>query len=434
MDLKQDTKFLYYQPRWKARTRVKQFACALLIGTTTLSLSHIYTKTHQGWTREAVLNTHNRQGHRDYYALGTTVFVTASGTWVVPANVYNLSTVDCIGGGGNSGAGNTGATGTGAIGAGSGGVGGAGGAGGGGGGWARKSNVAVTPGSSLSVTVGAAQGTTSFAGVCSATGGSGASPGGGAVGDVGASGGSGAGGAGGGPGNSPTAGTGGTGGNGGGGGGAAGPSGAGGSAAGAGGGAAAAGAGGGGGGLDGVGGNGGDFGSGVGTGGGAGAGGGSAGGATLAAGTAGRTGRQGGYYGGGSSGGGGGGGGGGKGGVGGGGGAAVAGSQGIICINYLVAPTLTAISPSVGPASGGTTVTLTGTSFDRGISSVKFGATNAASFAYVNSTTATCVSPAGTGTANIIVTTIDGATTASGANLFTWLAASAGGNLAMLGF
>ena len=46
---------------------------------------------------------------------------------------------------------------------------------------------------------------------------------------------------------------------------------------------------------------------------------------------------------------------------------------------YVAAPTLTSVSPSQGPAAGGTTVTLTGTALT-GATAVSFGATPATSF------------------------------------------------------
>ena len=93
---------------------------------------------------------------------------------------------------------------------------------------------------------------------------------------------------------------------------------------------------------------------------------------------------------------------------------------------YLVAaaPTVTGISPTSGPAAGGTSVTITGTNFT-GASAVNFGTTAATGVTVVNDTTITAVSPAGTGVADVTVTTPSGTSTASTADQFTYLAATA---------
>jgi hypothetical protein len=56
-------------------------------------------------------------------------------------------------------------------------------------------------------------------------------------------------------------------------------------------------------------------------------------------------------------------------------------------------PTVTAIKPTRGPVSGGTTVTITGTDFT-GVTAVKFGATSASGFTVNSATSITAVSPA----------------------------------------
>ncbi|KJY42180.1 hypothetical protein VR41_08935 [Streptomyces sp. NRRL B-1568] len=71
------------------------------------------------------------------------------------------------------------------------------------------------------------------------------------------------------------------------------------------------------------------------------------------------------------------------------------------------APALTSIAPSSGPAAGGTTVALTGTSLATA-SSVRFGATPATSFTVVSGTHIVAVAPAGTGTVQVTVTTPGG--------------------------
>ena len=87
------------------------------------------------------------------------------------------------------------------------------------------------------------------------------------------------------------------------------------------------------------------------------------------------------------------------------------------------APTVTSVSPNSGVPAGGTSVTITGTGFTD-VTAVRFGATNATSFTVNSSTSITAVSPAGTGTVDITVTT-PADTSATGANdRFTYAAAS----------
>jgi uncharacterized delta-60 repeat protein len=92
---------------------------------------------------------------------------------------------------------------------------------------------------------------------------------------------------------------------------------------------------------------------------------------------------------------------------------------------YAPIPALGAITPAVGPLAGGTTVTITGTSFGT-VTAVKFGGTDAASFYAESETRIIAVSPAGAaGTANIVVTTGGGVTPITTANRFTYIAAPA---------
>jgi len=89
---------------------------------------------------------------------------------------------------------------------------------------------------------------------------------------------------------------------------------------------------------------------------------------------------------------------------------------------YLVAPTVTNISPTSGPAAGGTTVTITGSGFT-GASKVWFGSVAASSFTVNSATQITAVSPAGSGTVHVTVTTLGGTSPTSTADQFTYLAA-----------
>ena len=85
-------------------------------------------------------------------------------------------------------------------------------------------------------------------------------------------------------------------------------------------------------------------------------------------------------------------------------------------------PTVTSISPASGPAAGGTSVTITGTGFNgtTGASSVKFGATNAASYSVDSDTQITATAPAGTGTVHVTVTNNSQTSTTSPADQFTY--------------
>ncbi|PSJ57100.1 hypothetical protein C7I85_22975 [Mesorhizobium soli] len=89
--------------------------------------------------------------------------------------------------------------------------------------------------------------------------------------------------------------------------------------------------------------------------------------------------------------------------------------------SYLVAPVVTSISPQAGPAEGGTSVIITGTNFTSA-TTVKFGTTNAAGYAFNSSTQITATAPAGTGTIDVTVTTAGGTSATSAADQFTYIA------------
>ena len=84
-------------------------------------------------------------------------------------------------------------------------------------------------------------------------------------------------------------------------------------------------------------------------------------------------------------------------------------------------PTVTGISPTTGPAAGGTGITVTGTNLTGG--SVSFGTVAAAA---VTCTTGSCTatSPAGSGVVNVTVTTTGGTSLTSSADQFTYQAAT----------
>lgn len=72
----------------------------------------------------------------------------------------------------------------------------------------------------------------------------------------------------------------------------------------------------------------------------------------------------------------------------------------------MAAPVVTSVSPHQGPASGGTTVTVTGTSLT-GATIVRFGSKSATSFTVVSPTQVTAVAPAGpAGPVGVTVTTV----------------------------
>ena len=84
-------------------------------------------------------------------------------------------------------------------------------------------------------------------------------------------------------------------------------------------------------------------------------------------------------------------------------------------------PVVTGISPAAGLATGGTTVTITGTGFT-GATAVDFGSTKATSFTVVSDTEITAISPAGTGVVDVTVVTPGGTSATSSADQFTYVA------------
>jgi len=185
----------------KRKSRMRPAVALLLIGGAALTLSYrdVQASAHEQ-RREAVLNQqYLESGSQKTFrfepiVLSVSIFLSSGTSWVVPSDCAKLDTVDCIGGGGNGTNGGGGGPSSGAI---TGGVGGTGGNGGAGGGWARKSNVATTPLSSITYSIGVTGvAHSNFGGICIATSASGASPGGFAAGDTGLNGGSGSGGGG----------------------------------------------------------------------------------------------------------------------------------------------------------------------------------------------------------------------------------------------
>jgi len=87
---------------------------------------------------------------------------------------------------------------------------------------------------------------------------------------------------------------------------------------------------------------------------------------------------------------------------------------------YAPAPTVTGVSPNVGPSVGGTSVTVTGTSLT-GATAVDFGSTPGTNVTVTSDSTLTVNAPAGTrGTVDITVTTPSGTSTTGPPDQFTY--------------
>lgn len=87
---------------------------------------------------------------------------------------------------------------------------------------------------------------------------------------------------------------------------------------------------------------------------------------------------------------------------------------------YLPPPTVTKLKANKGPASGGTSVTITGTAFT-GVSGVAFGANPASSFSVESATSITAIVPPGTsGDVEVSVTTASGTSASSTHALFKY--------------
>jgi hypothetical protein len=87
-------------------------------------------------------------------------------------------------------------------------------------------------------------------------------------------------------------------------------------------------------------------------------------------------------------------------------------------------PTVTALAPATGPAAGGTTVVITGTSFfgTTGAAGVMFGAVNATSYVVNSNTQITAVSPAvAASTVQVKVTTPAGASVNTAADDYVYV-------------
>lgn len=101
-------------------------------------------------------------------------------------------------------------------------------------------------------------------------------------------------------------------------------------------------------------------------------------------------------------------------------GIAALGVRDIGAFEFVPPPTVTGIDPASGPATGGTQVTITGTKFVDGGSKVKFGTSDATSFTVTSPTNIIAISPAGTGTVHVTVTTADGTSVTGTADQFSY--------------
>ena len=95
----------------------------------------------------------------------------------------------------------------------------------------------------------------------------------------------------------------------------------------------------------------------------------------------------------------------------------------VLAAGFVPTPRVTGMSPMFGPASGGTSVTITGTGFSGVNPAVSFGGTPAATFTVNSDTSITAVSPQeAAGTVHVTVTTAGGTDTTSGIDQFTFYA------------
>src|SRR4029077_1058866 len=87
----------------------------------------------------------------------------------------------------------------------------------------------------------------------------------------------------------------------------------------------------------------------------------------------------------------------------------------------LPSPIVSSISPTRGPAAGGTVVTVTGSKFTA-TSTVKFGATSVTTFTVNSATSITATAPGGAaGTVDVTVTNATGTSSTSANDQFTYV-------------
>lgn len=95
-------------------------------------------------------------------------------------------------------------------------------------------------------------------------------------------------------------------------------------------------------------------------------------------------------------------------------------TAGVLVQTTVSSPTILSVSPTSGPTSGGTIVTLTGTNL-LGATAVKFGTTAATDVTVNSATSITATAPAGSaGTVDVTVTTAGGTSATSAADEYTY--------------
>jgi serine/threonine-protein kinase len=94
----------------------------------------------------------------------------------------------------------------------------------------------------------------------------------------------------------------------------------------------------------------------------------------------------------------------------------------ITVCNNTGTPSVTGVSPSSGPAAGGTTITVHGTGFSTSNTSISVGGSSATNVSCSSSTTCTATTPSGTSgkMVDVTVTTSGGTSSTSGADQFTY--------------
>jgi len=88
---------------------------------------------------------------------------------------------------------------------------------------------------------------------------------------------------------------------------------------------------------------------------------------------------------------------------------------------YVPMPTVTSIAPALGPATGGTQVTILGSNLSR-VTAVSFGSTPSATVSVGSDTQLSAIAPAGTGAVDITVGSPGGTSATSAADQFTYIA------------
>jgi uncharacterized repeat protein (TIGR01451 family) len=92
-----------------------------------------------------------------------------------------------------------------------------------------------------------------------------------------------------------------------------------------------------------------------------------------------------------------------------------------ILLDAFCPPTVTAISPTSGSGAGGTVVTITGTNFLVGATTVAFGGSAGTSVTCTSIAQCTATSPAGSGTVHVTATTAGGTSATSASDQFTFI-------------